>query len=71
MVGAGAVVTRPVPERAVVVGNPARIVRYLGVGDEHAPPIKIRKAVRVVGKTLVFRDACVERCRVHSFVAHR
>lgn len=36
MVGAGAVVTRPVPERAVVVGNPARIVRYLGVGDERA-----------------------------------
>lgn len=37
MVGAGAVVTRPVPERAVVVGNPARIVRYLGAGDERAP----------------------------------
>ena len=28
MVGAGAVVTRSVPPRAVVVGNPARIVRY-------------------------------------------
>jgi acetyltransferase-like isoleucine patch superfamily enzyme len=29
MVGAGAVVTTSVPDRAVVVGNPARIVRFL------------------------------------------
>lgn len=28
MVGAGAVVTESVPPRAVVVGNPARVVRY-------------------------------------------
>jgi UDP-2-acetamido-3-amino-2,3-dideoxy-glucuronate N-acetyltransferase len=28
MVGAGAVVTKDVPSRAVVVGNPAKIVRY-------------------------------------------
>jgi acetyltransferase-like isoleucine patch superfamily enzyme len=29
MVGAGAVVTKDVPDRAVVVGNPASIIRYL------------------------------------------
>lgn len=36
MVGAGAVVTKSVPDFAVVVGNPARIVRYLGGNDERA-----------------------------------
>lgn len=29
MVGAGSVVTKDVPERAVVVGNPAKIIRYI------------------------------------------
>lgn len=36
MVGAGAVVTKSVPDNAVVVGNPARIVRYLGASDERS-----------------------------------
>jgi acetyltransferase-like isoleucine patch superfamily enzyme len=36
MVGAGAVVVEDVPERAVVVGNPARVVRLLGSDDEPA-----------------------------------
>lgn len=37
MVGAGAVVTKSVPAGAVVLGNPARIVRYVRRRDEHAP----------------------------------
>lgn len=31
MVGAGAVVIEDVPERAVVVGNPAKIIRYIDI----------------------------------------
>ncbi len=36
MIGAGAVVTKSVPDHAVVVGNPAYIVRFVEVADEQA-----------------------------------
>lgn len=36
MIGAGAVVTQSVPNGAVVVGNPARIVRFVEATDERA-----------------------------------
>lgn len=38
MVGAGAVVTRSVPPNAIVVGNPARIVGYVGSADATPTP---------------------------------
>ena len=38
MVGAGAVILRHVPPNAIVVGNPARIVGYVGAGKPERPP---------------------------------
>lgn len=41
MVGAGAVVTKNVPANAVVMGNPARIVRYVDTDDVDAAPTEV------------------------------
>lgn len=63
MVGAGAVVTRPVPPHAVVVGNPARIRGYV-----QTPPTAAVAADATVATTkepgkvmLSVRDAYVQR----------
>lgn len=39
MIGAGAVVTKSVPPKAVVVGNPARIIRYIGEQYSSSPSL--------------------------------
>ncbi len=55
MVGAGAVVTRSVPPRAVVVGNPARIVRYANDPDSAQPPLTpptVEPEIKVRGVSL-------------------
>lgn len=40
MVAAGSVVTRSVPPHALVMGNPARVVRYLDEGEAMPPQAK-------------------------------
>ncbi len=41
MVGAGAVVTRPVPPNAIVIGNPAKIHGYVEAASPTAPAVEI------------------------------
>jgi acetyltransferase-like isoleucine patch superfamily enzyme len=45
MVGAGSVVTRDVPDNAVVAGNPARFLRWI----EHEAPSQEPQAVKGAG----------------------
>lgn len=63
MVGAGAVVTRSVPPRAIVVGNPARIVGYVDT-PRHALP----KSSGIPAKTSV-EKLSVRGVTLHHFKA--
>lgn len=48
MIGAGAVITRSVPPNAIAVGNPARIVGYVGAQDAVPGATGTGKTVKVV-----------------------
>lgn len=60
MIGAGAVITKSVPARAIVVGNPARIMGYVGSGASDLQALEAAtgsteprvEATRVAGVTL-------------------
>lgn len=66
MIGAGAVVTRSVPPNAIAVGNPARIVGYVGVEAAEVESC----ATASVGPTLQ-REAAVEAVGVGEATLHR
>jgi len=69
MIGAGSVVTRNVPANAVVVGNPARIVRYTSEGPNAAatatmqPPVADKEEVCAVRGVRLLRNRTIKDLR--------
>lgn len=64
MVGAGSVVTQDVPARAVVSGNPARIVGYIDAARAHDDAVEAGAAARPAGEA-------VARTSVAGVTVHR
>jgi UDP-2-acetamido-3-amino-2,3-dideoxy-glucuronate N-acetyltransferase len=60
MVGAGSVVTRSVPPYAVVMGNPARIVRYVEA-DTQAAAVE-----KPVSTAIAYPEIRVDRVEIHE-----
>lgn len=61
MIGAGSVVTKSVPDNAIAVGNPARIVGYVGTGE----------ATNETGFSNVFTSARVIPANVKDVTYHQ
>jgi len=66
MIGAGAVVTRSVPSNAIVAGNPARIVGYVGDRGNNKPKV-LKPATELDSKPMPTGVAGVQLHRIPTF----
>ena len=64
MIGAGAVITRPVPSNAIVVGNPGRIVGYTDTSQQEVNSINFFNEERKLHSS---RSTLVNGVTIHQF----
>ena len=69
MVGAGAVVTRSVPPRAIAVGNPARIVGYVQADGTRQDPVIMELATTQTAGTPKVEELKVRGVTLHHLPA--